>query len=178
MRINCVPPSILSDAHLIAEIREIKMLPKSLVRSLKSKKGVNFRNIPVDYTLNTGHGIFFYNKIPYIEQRFKELIAEAVEVRHFMLEDLTKTLYDAKFDYSIINQFKHNMIDEWVPNFMDQKINIDRIMQRIHEKITDHGKPNFYKYRSNNRSLDEWISYYESYVNMIFKKKGKRNGQR
>ena len=58
----------------MAEIREIKMLPKTLVKSLKSKKGVNPNRISKTYILNTGHGYFFYNKIPYIEKRFDMLI--------------------------------------------------------------------------------------------------------
>ena len=33
-RINLVPPEELTDQHLFAELREIKMVPRSLARSL------------------------------------------------------------------------------------------------------------------------------------------------
>ena len=35
-RINLVPPEELMDQHLFAEFREIKMVPKSLRRSLRA----------------------------------------------------------------------------------------------------------------------------------------------
>ena len=38
-RINIIPPSELTDQHLIAEYREIFMVPASLRRTLKSKVG-------------------------------------------------------------------------------------------------------------------------------------------
>ena len=66
MRINILNPEVLPDQHLMAEIREIKMLPKTLMKSLRSKFGVNPRRISKTYTLNEGHGYFFYNKIPFI----------------------------------------------------------------------------------------------------------------
>lgn len=38
-RINLVPPEELMDQHLFAEFREIKMVPKSLRRSLQAAWG-------------------------------------------------------------------------------------------------------------------------------------------
>lgn len=58
MRINCVPVQELHQKHLLAEYREIKMLPKSLVRTLNSKSGLDKSKISRHYTLNTGHGYF------------------------------------------------------------------------------------------------------------------------
>lgn len=62
-RINLVPPSELTDQHLFAEFREIKMVPKALARSLKGRRprGV-LEAIPKEFTLNTGHVMFFYDK--------------------------------------------------------------------------------------------------------------------
>lgn len=43
MRINILNPEVLPDQHLMTEIREIKMLPKTLMKSLRSKNGVDPR---------------------------------------------------------------------------------------------------------------------------------------
>ena len=78
MRINVIPVSELLDQHLVAEYREIKMLPKMLCRSLASKKGFNLSSVSADYTLNKGHGLFFYNKLGFIIDRFELLLCEIV----------------------------------------------------------------------------------------------------
>ena len=88
MRINVVPPSELTRLHLIAEVREIKMLPKMLCRSLLSAKGVT--GIPGEYTLNKGHGKFFYDKLGFISNRFAELVHECIERGYALQEDTTR----------------------------------------------------------------------------------------
>lgn len=95
-RINLVPVEELMDQHLFAEFREIKMVPKSLRRSLKAAGDRDVRqhgyrdgyvrermaeaivlgNVPKVYTLNTGHVSFFYDKAIYLRRRYRELQAE------------------------------------------------------------------------------------------------------
>ena len=58
-RINIIPASELHDQHLIAEYREITMVPAALRRTLNSKKGLDESKIPSTYTLNKGHVYFF-----------------------------------------------------------------------------------------------------------------------
>ena len=67
-RINIVHPSELTDQHLIAEYREIFMVGSSLQRSIKSKNW-NPKDIPIKFTLNTGHVKFFYDKGKYLFKR-------------------------------------------------------------------------------------------------------------
>lgn len=76
-RINLLPPSELTDQHLFAEFREIKMVPKALSRSLRARGlgGVQ-RSIPSRFTLNTGHVMFFYDKGKYLADRYEQLKAE------------------------------------------------------------------------------------------------------
>ena len=70
-RINLVPPQELMDQHLFAEFREIKMVPKSLARSIAARgvQGV-LKRIPPRFTLNTGHVSFFYDKGAYLVERY------------------------------------------------------------------------------------------------------------
>lgn len=99
-RINLVHPSELTDQHLFAEFREIKMIPKSLRRSLRAawqkefdkNDSSNFseerrklaikavlEKIPKAYTLNTGHVSFFYDKGAYLKARYALLRIELME---------------------------------------------------------------------------------------------------
>lgn len=76
-RINLVPPQELMDQHLFAEFREIKMVPKSLARSIAARgvEGV-LKRIPPAFTLNTGHVSFFYDKGAYLVERYALLRQE------------------------------------------------------------------------------------------------------
>lgn len=162
MRINNIPPLNLSDSHLMAEIREIKMLPKKLCESLRSKNGFNWKRISDKYILNTGHGLFFYNKIPYIERRFKMLIEEGLS-RGLDLQEKTMTLYDPTYDYSIIEEFRHKMTD-WEPDYEAMTVCVARIMERIEEKVFRDKQPNFYKMLKQNVSYEEWKDYYNHFL--------------
>ncbi len=76
-RINLIPPSELSDQHLIAEYREIFMVGSALQRSIKSQSWEKTREqLPKEFTLNIGHVKFFYNKGKYLHKRYLELINE------------------------------------------------------------------------------------------------------
>lgn len=70
-RVNLVPVEELSNQHLFAEFREIKMIPKSLARSIHARghAGV-LQTIPPTYRLGKGHVSFFYNKGAYLRIRY------------------------------------------------------------------------------------------------------------
>ena len=129
-RINIVNPSELTDQHLIAEYREITMVPAALNRTLNSKSGYQEKKVSDRYTLNTGHVYFFYNKGKYLHNRYKQLIAEMK--RRGFSPDSTRV-----FPTEV---FKDNgLYNDWLPNVEDYKI----IRQRIEERIS--AKPNWYR---------------------------------
>lgn len=134
MRINVVPVKELMDQHLVAEYREIKMLPKMLVRSLKSKNGVDFDALPKSYTMGKGHGKFFYNKLEFIQARFKMLLVEMV-ARGFSIN--SDKLFMDNFDYSALSSVQNV---SYIPCDIHIEINRARINQRISERA------NFYRY--------------------------------
>lgn len=136
MRINVLPVRELTDQHLVAEYREIKMLPKALVRTLKSKNGLDKSKISKNYTLNTGHGYFFYDKLIFIENRFTELVSE-MYYRNFKTNSCS--LYDKDYDYSLITKDLRN---DYTPTIDAINLNKERINLRISQK------PSFYKYFS------------------------------
>ena len=127
-RINIVSPSELTDQHLVAEYREIFMVGSSLQRSLKSKNW-NPNIIPKNFTLNTGHVKFFYDKGKYLFNRYVELRKE-MKARG-MSPDPTR-----KFKRE---QWPDELWNDWIPRVEDYKI----IRKRIKEKIEM--KPDWYR---------------------------------
>jgi deoxyribonuclease (pyrimidine dimer) len=79
-RLNLVDPSELMDQHLFAEFREIKMVPKSLRRSLAAASRHAYdpeawvrSRVPAQFTLTAGHVSFFYDKGAYLVHRYAAL---------------------------------------------------------------------------------------------------------
>ena len=54
MRVNIIDPIYLTDNHLIAEYREMKMVTAYYLRSSKTKTGIDKSRISPKYTLNQG----------------------------------------------------------------------------------------------------------------------------
>jgi len=73
MRCNCrINPKNLTDEHLFAESRELKMLP-----SLFKKVGIKSINkVPVEFTLGRGHMLFFLYKSIYTLNRYYQVLSE------------------------------------------------------------------------------------------------------
>ena len=80
-RINAnIDPKTLHRRHLVAELREITMVPAALKRALKTKTRADvLASIPKKFTLGTGHVRFFYDKQGFLRYRFDRL---AFEMRH------------------------------------------------------------------------------------------------
>lgn len=73
-RINVVPPWELSDAHLLAEHRELKRIPNCIAKGRYS-----LSNMPSEYTLWTGHVKFFYDKLGWLYERYTLLYKECIK---------------------------------------------------------------------------------------------------
>jgi len=130
-RINLIPPTQLTDQHLIAEYREITMVPAALKRTIDSKAGLSLDKIPKVFTLNKGHVTFFYNKGKYLFLRYQLLIKEMI-ARGFHPDK------NRKFPKKIF--IEYNLFNNWEPLSIDLKI----IRKRIAEKIKK--KPNWYRH--------------------------------
>ena len=129
-RINIIPVSELHDQHLIAEYREITMVPAALNRTLKSKAGLDRKKISKRFTLNSGHVYFFYDKGLYLDKRYTEIVSE-MKSRGFNPDS------NRVFPIEI---FKDNdLYNDWTPTIEDQKL----IRQRIQERINS--KPDWYR---------------------------------
>jgi deoxyribonuclease (pyrimidine dimer) len=132
-RINLVPPEELMDQHLFAEFREIKMVPKSLARSIAARgvQGV-LERIPARFTLNTGHVSFFYDKGAYLLERYGLL---RVELERRGINFNRESMFDP--DGTMLSE---HWCRHWEPDAEALQI----IRTRIAEKIQL--KPHWYRY--------------------------------
>jgi deoxyribonuclease (pyrimidine dimer) len=77
-RINAdYPVEQLYDQHLMAEYRELTMVPASLRRSLRTKSVSDvLAKVPKQFCLNKGHVTFWYNKLDFLILRYAKLQQE------------------------------------------------------------------------------------------------------
>jgi deoxyribonuclease (pyrimidine dimer) len=111
-RINIVPPEELYDQHLVAEYREIFMVPGSLKKTLASKAGFQSSKVPASFTLNKGHVYFFFNKGLYLKNRYQEIIVEMK--RRGMSPDPQRLFPQHVYPEALFN--------DWTPTEQEQSI--------------------------------------------------------
>ena len=137
-RVNLVPVGELANQHAMAEWRELKMIPKALARSLKTQSHEKIlKKIPKEFTLNTGHVMFFYDKGEYLRRRYEQLTEELV-TRGYNINR------DAKFDPDDVMFSSPYWNGDYTPDERALAI----IRERIAEKIAL--KPTFYRWPENN----------------------------
>lgn len=129
-RINVIPVHDLTDQHLMAEYRELPMVPAAARRS----DPATYKPTSV-YTLNKGHVSFFYDKKKYLLNRWFELIVELYN-RNFNIDPASRVVH-----WRALDKFDQR---EWTPD--DHAIAIN--LQRINERIA--AKPYWYKFYGKN----------------------------
>lgn len=130
-RVNLVPVEELMDQHLVAEYRELTMVPASLNRSIHSKAGFDVNRIGSTYRLGSGHVYFFYNKGKFLNDRYSMLVKEMH--RRGMNPDPNR-----KFPAQVF--IDNDLYGDFIPN--EYEISLSR--ERLQEKISQ--KPEWYRY--------------------------------
>jgi len=129
MRANVgVNPSFLVDQHLIAEYVELMMLIGSLQYNNWSIKS----EIPMNFTLGTGHMNFLKKRLKYIQKRHNEVKKEMI-FRGFKCDLLTIDLNDIPKDFCL----------DWTPSLKDSMIIRDRLLWKLNPK---RHLPSFWRY--------------------------------
>ena len=123
-RVNLVDVTLLADQHLMAEWREIKMIPAALRKSIDSRsvKGA-FGMIPDEFCLNRGHISFFYDKMQFLRERYGQITGE--------LTSRGYNLYHTDFLFDIPLRFRTR---EWKPSRAEISVSAERIVERLDMK--------------------------------------------
>lgn len=114
-RINVgIDPSELPDKLLIAEHREITRIPNAV-----HAKRAKMINLPKTFTLGKGHVKFFYDKMFYLEKRYKNLYAECRR-RGFNVTDKKSAFYN----------LPEKCLHDYIPTMRDRQLIIERIQSK------------------------------------------------
>lgn len=147
-RINLIDPSVLTDKHLMAEYRELPRVFTAVNKLVFHRKenerlGDGWRKfmesdqISSSYCLGKGHVKFFYNKLPWLIERYRTIYYELRIKRQFNLDKELSNhiLNDAKF---LLNSIRLDMIEDWLPSLEEIYLNMARICKRSKiDKVLD-----------------------------------------
>ena len=166
MRCNLIEPRVLTDQHLNAERRELRMIPPLLEKRV-AKYGVNsihlLDNSPINFTLNKGHMLFWLDKFRYLHERYNDLVNEML-TRGFK-PDLT-----IKFEAQLSKDC--GLYAPYTPDFNAFSLIEERLRERILQKpkwYKFHREPitpewflsNYYRYAKRRPNLDEIYPFFE-----------------
>jgi deoxyribonuclease (pyrimidine dimer) len=118
-RINVgIPPSELTDKHLIAEAREIKRIPNCVAKGRFKLDGQ-----PKQFKLGTGHVKFFYDKLGYLLKRYEQLYLECIK-RKFNVQN-----YSNAWD-----NVPEHLMGDYTPTKKDVQLVRERILFNASER--------------------------------------------
>ena len=116
-RINsAIKVRMLTDEHLLAEHREIPRICSVYKKRIDSKR--DFSDSPKEFTLGTGHVIFFANKGTFTLDRYIEIRNECIR-RGFNVEDYRK------------NWIVYNVFNDYKPTINEFNLLVERISDRL-----------------------------------------------
>ena len=142
MRLNCgINPKYLSDEHLFAEQRELKMLP-SLYKRIGNKSAYK---APTEFTLGKGHMLFFVYKPNYTYNRYNIVFNECIN-RGYNIKDESYRWIEAYGDKFL------KYID-----YKETGKEIDLLISRISTKVMSSPKEYFH-YNHQRMSKEETIN--------------------
>lgn len=115
-RINVgIDVKTLTDKHLLAEHREIKRIPNAV----RSGKAI-IKDIPTTFRLGSGHVKFFYNRLGYLLERYREIHAECIR-RGFAVQDFSNAWHGISSD----------LMGNYIPSNIDTSLVKQRILERL-----------------------------------------------
>lgn len=124
MRGNLVPVIELMDQHLMAEWRELKMVPAALRKSLRSRSVEKILDsIPPSYVLGKGHITFWYNKLTFLTDRYALLTTELL-ARGYNLQ------YRGGFE-TFTKDLPKVFFNQYFPTTAEIEISRARILEKI-----------------------------------------------
>jgi deoxyribonuclease (pyrimidine dimer) len=114
-RVNTVSPAVLTNEHLIVELRELSRIPNAIAEGRAI-----VRDIPLRYSMGEGHVKFFYDKLLFIKYRHDLLRAEY----------LKRTGKEYSFKLTLKDCPLH-LCNNWTPDKADKLVNYERLKEKL-----------------------------------------------
>lgn len=131
-RINLIDPKALTDQHLFAEYREITRIFVQVQTALAKYPAQSvLAKIPPSYRLGTGHVLFFYDKLVFIQRRYF-MLKDEVLARGF---NITPKDSIVEFQKCLPKRF----YGDYQPTMDAMALSVQRLIEKIH------AKPNWYR---------------------------------
>lgn len=121
-RINTIDPSDLTNEWLLAEWRELPRIVNELEKYPNRYKP---KDIPPQYTLNTGHVKFFRNKLLFLAKRHR-LLKRELRKRGMSFDKTVKV----ELHY-LRDDLKMFCCNDWTPTPKDHDLLIERLQERF-----------------------------------------------
>lgn len=122
-RINVVPVETLSQQHLVSEYRELPRVFALAHKASVSSKPWTHKQ-PKNFCMGNGHVTFFYDKLGFLAERHKALVAEMLKRGY--KPTMTGCLWQ-EWAYKIPASYWKN----YVPTELALQINQERIYKRL-----------------------------------------------
>jgi deoxyribonuclease (pyrimidine dimer) len=123
-RINVVPPSVLSNQHLMAEYRELPRIFTAVRKLQDQGKTPDDIDIPESYRLGSGHVKYFYDKLDWLIRRYFDIHQDLIRRKYNLDRDLYSSIFKGTYE---INKQWFGTFD---PTYEDIYLNMARLAKR------------------------------------------------
>lgn len=120
-RINLVDPSSLHYKHLVGEYKEITRVFGVARKNQRDILGGR-KKLPQEYTLGTGHVLFFADKLKFIVDRYEALTQEMI-ARGYKPNPIARN--------ELLDGIDSKLFKDYVPTAEAIAINVQRIKDRM-----------------------------------------------
>lgn len=125
-RVNVVKPEELNNKMLVAEAHEITRV-FGLARKAQFDIMKGKRKVPTEYTLGTGHVLFFYPRLKFIADRYESLVLE-MKARGYKPNPIPREELLAGINPKLYNDYQ--------PTAEAIAVNRQRIQERLSDKAS------------------------------------------
>ena len=126
-RINLVPPESLHPKHLMAEIHEITRV-FGLVRAFDLRMSTEDLSLYSEYKMGKGHVKFFYNKLGFLVDRYRELCTHAISIG-WKINPIDSSI--------LVRGIPGKYLGNFLPKRKDIFVNLERLIEKNKEHYGD-----------------------------------------